>query len=344
MLKRILALLECIVIMFLVISEYNTRKINVQAIESRQKPAIIDVVLFNYEDKYISLVKQSLEDIQKQNEGKVKLNFYDSEGNQAIQDEILDKLSKKSQDILLINLVDTAAAPEVIGRLSQKKIPIIFFNREPVSLSPLSGKAYYVGTNASESGELQAKIIINLWNNNRKTIDLNGDDVLEYVILRGQETNKGAQEITNSVISTIENSGIKTQQLSSLISNWDRNLARENISTLFLKYGTGIEAILANNDEMAIGAVEALQKYGYNWGDKEKTIAVVGIDATPETQELIKKGFMAGSVFQDPSEIAKAIYTIGMNVFEGKQPLSGTPYKFDDTGIAVRLKYGEYVS
>ncbi len=344
MLKRILALLECTVIMFLVISEYNTRKINAQTIGLRQKSAIIDVVLFNYEDKYISLVKQSLEDIQKQNEGKVKLNFYDSKGNQAIQNELLDKLSKKRQDVLLINLVDTTAAPEVIGRLSQKKIPIIFFNREPVSLSPLSGKAYYVGTNASESGELQGKIIINLWNNNRKAIDLNGDDVLEYVILRGQETNKGAQEITDSVISTIENAGIKTKQLSSLISNWDRTLAMENISTLFLQYGTGIEAILANNDEMAIGAVEALQKYGYNLGDKEKTIVVVGIDATPEAQELIKKGFMAGSVFQDPSELAKAIYTIGMNVFEGKQPLSGTPYKFDDTGIAVRLKYGEYVS
>ena len=105
-----------------------------------------------------------------------------------------------------------------------------------------------------------------------------------------------------------------------------------------------MEAILANNDEMAIGAVEALQKYGYNLGDKKKTIIVVGIDATPEAQELIKKGFMAGSVYQDPSELAKAIYTIGMNVFEGKEPLSGTPYKFDDTKIAVRLPYGEYIS
>ena len=105
-----------------------------------------------------------------------------------------------------------------------------------------------------------------------------------------------------------------------------------------------MEAILANNDEMAIGAVEALQKYGYNLGDKKKTIVVVGIYATPEAQELIKKGFMAGSVFQDLSEIAKAIYTIGMNVYEGKEPLSGTPYKFDDTGIAVRLTYREYVS
>ena len=227
----------------------------------------------------------------------------------------------------------------------QKNIPIIFFNREPVSLAPFKsyGKAYYVGTNAKNSGELQGKIIINLWNNNREAIDLNDDGVLDYVMLRGQQTNIGAQEITKSVISTIENAGIKTKQLTSSIANWDRKLARENTSTLFLQYGTGVEAILANNDEMAIGAVEALQKYGYNLGDKKKTIVVVGIDATPEAQELIKKGFMAGSVFQDPSEIAKAIYTIGMNVHEGKEPLSDTPYKFDYTGIAIRLPYREYV-
>jgi len=341
--KRILALLECIVIMFLIISEYNIRKVNAKTSGLRQRPVIIDVVLFNYEDKYISLVKQSLEDIEKENEGKVKINFYDSKGNQAIQDEILNNLSKNDQDILLINLVDTTAAPEVIGRLNQKRMPVIFFNREPVSLAPLYGRAYYVGTNARDSGELQGKIIINLWNNNREAIDLNGNGVLEYAILRGQQTNKGAQEISKSVISTIENAGIKTRQLNSIIANWERKLARENTSKLFLQYGTGLEAILANNDEMAIGAVEALQKYGYNLGDKKKTIVVVGIDATPDAQELIKKGFMAGSVFQDTSELAKAIYTIGMNVYEGKEPLSDTPYKFDDTGIAVRLTYREYV-
>lgn len=342
--NRILSLLGCIVTMFLITSEYNIRKVNAQKNGLEQDPVIIDIVLFNYDDKYISLVKQSLEDIQKQNEGKVKLNFYDSKGNQAIQDEILDNLSRNDQNILLVNLVDITAAPEVMERFSKKTIPIIFFNREPVSLAPLRGRAYYVGTNASDSGELQGKIIIDLWNNNREAIDLNGNGILEYVILRGQQTNKGAQEITKAVISTIENAGIKTKQLKSIIANWDRKLARENIRTVFLQYGMGLEAILSNNDEMAIGGVEALQEYGYNLGDKKKTRVVVGIDATQEAKELIKKGFMAGSVIQDPSELAKAIYTIGMNVFEGTDPLSGTTYKFDDTGIAVRIPYGgEYV-
>lgn len=101
--------------------------------------------------------------------------------------------------------------------------------------------------------------------------------------------------------------------------------------------------LIANNDEMAIGAIEALEQYGYNLGDESKEIIVVGVDAIPEAQELIRKGLMAGSVLQDPYEMAKAIYAIGLNVFQGNDPLLGTEYKFDQTGIAVRLPYREYL-
>lgn len=52
---------------------------------------------------------------------------------------------------------------------------------------------------------------------------------------------------------------------------------------------------------------------------------------------------MVGSVLQEPTEMAKAIYVIGLNVFEGKEPLEGTQYKFHETGIAVRLLYKKYI-
>ena len=79
----------------------------------------------------------------------------------------------------------------------------------------------------------------------------------------------------------------------------------------FLSQGNKVEVIIANNDGMAQGAIEALQTYGYNLGDKAKTIPVVGVDGTPAAQELIKKGFMEGTVSQDAKAMAEAIYTIG---------------------------------
>lgn len=94
---------------------------------------------------------------------------------------------------------------------------------------------------------------------------------------------------------------------------------------------------------MAIGAVEALQKYGYNKGGKSKTIPVVGIDGMPTAKDLIKKGFMSGTVVVEPSDLAEALYSIGMNLAYGKSPLENTKYKFDETGFRVHLKYNEFI-
>lgn len=93
---------------------------------------------------------------------------------------------------------------------------------------------------------------------------------------------------------------------------------------------------------MAIDAIEALQKYGYNIGDKSKNIPVVGIDIIPEAQELIQKGFMTGTVIQDTNVLAEALYTVGMNLVYGRDPIEGTNYKFDDTGVTILIPYQEY--
>lgn len=94
---------------------------------------------------------------------------------------------------------------------------------------------------------------------------------------------------------------------------------------------------------MAIGAVKALQKYGYNKGESAKYIPVVGIGGVSEVRELIKTGAMTGTADQNSRIHANAIYTIGMNLISGNSPLQGTDYKFDETGITVKLPYYAYV-
>ena len=181
------------------------------------------------------------------------------------------------------------------------------------------------------------------WNANKKDIDKNKDNILQYVMLHGETYNPTAMARTKYSIQTINAAGIKTEQLSLVYCNWDRECARVSIESLLLKYGNKIEAIIANNDSMAIGAIESLQKQGYYKGDASSYIPVVGVDAIPEARELVKKGFMTGTVLQDPHAAAEAIYTVGMNMVSGKYPLDGTNYKFDYTGIVIRLPYYEYI-
>lgn len=345
--KRILGILEVIIIMFMIVSGYEARKVNAQTNQTRQRPVIVDVILYNFQDKYITLVKQNLEEIQKQNVGKVEFRFFDGKGNQAIQNEVIDSVVRnQNSDILLVNLVNPEATQQVIDIAKIKNIPVVFFNREPVAIDPIKNyrKSFYVGTDAKEAGRLQGEILVDLWNNDRNFIDKNGNGILQYIMLQGERSIIEAQERTEYSILTINNAGIRTEQLALNISDWRRDLAKSAVSSLLLQYNTRIEAIIANNDEMAIGAVEALQSYGYNKGDKSKTIPVVGIDATLEAQELIKKGYMTGSVIQNSDEMAKVIYIIGMNIFQGNDPLMGTEYKADETGVAVRLPYSKYIS
>jgi methyl-galactoside transport system substrate-binding protein len=160
-------------------------------------------------------------------------------------------------------------------------------------------------------------------------------------MLEGEENSQTAIDRTKYSVSTINDAGIKTQLLARQVAKWDEELAKNAIQSLFLRYDGAIEAIIANNDAMAIGAIEALQVYGYNKGDKTKTIPVVGVDAIPEARELIAKGFMTGTVIQDPKDLANALYSIGLNLIYNREPLEGTNYKLAKEGM-IEIPYYEY--
>jgi len=95
--------------------------------------------------------------------------------------------------------------------------------------------------------------------------------------------------------------------------------------------------------EKVTGAIAALQAQGFNTDDGDKSIVVVGVDATTAAQEYIAKGYMLGSVLQDAEGMAKALYETGLNLAEGKEATEGTTYEFDDSGIAIRIPYQPYL-
>ena len=346
-LKKVLtiSILSVMVTAILASCDQNTTSTSLRVVEG--KPVKVAALLYRFDDAYISLVRQSLEEIQKENEGKVEFTFYDGKNDQSIQNESLDTvLEKKDVDLILLNLVNTKSTKEAINKIKENNIPVLLFNREPVDIEAVKSykKSYFIGTDAKEAGVLQGKILINAWNTNKEIIDRNKDNIMQYIMLMGERDNLEAVDRTKYSVLTINNAGIKTQELALKICDWNEEEAKNVTKTLLSQLGNKIEVIISNNDSMAIGAIEALQEIGYNKGDKLKTIPVVGVDAIPAAQELIKKGFMTGSVLQDPSAMAKALYTVGMNLVYNKNPLEGTEYKFDYTGVAIRLPYQEYTS
>jgi len=339
LLKRLNIIISILII---IITLFNT--IYIKSAIAVGTPPRVGVLLFNFNDPYISRVKQSLENIEKANPDKVKFSFFDAKDNQAVQNADIDTLLQNNIDLLLVNLVETNTntVSDIINKVTSKNIPLIFFNIEfPIPPSDIAKKVFVVATESENGGTLQGNILLDLWNKNKASIDKNNDNKLQYILLRGKTGNESAIKRTTFALSTLNNNGVQTEELASRICNWDRECAKEAINSLFLRFNGRIEAIISNNDAMAIGAIEALQKYGYNNGDPTKTIPVVGIDAIPEAIDLINKGFMTGTVAQNPDELANALYSIGLNLVFNRLPLEGTNYKLAGENT-VKLPYHIY--
>lgn len=331
-----------LIIIILIGTTQNYLYINSNAVTGNQSN--VAVLVSNPQDPYLALIIQGLKNIEKNNQDKVKFTFYDTKFNQSIEAETIDIILKSNVDLILGNLVNTKVdtIENFINKIKQKNIPAILFNSEPPIITNEMNtykKFIIVTTDPKEAGTLQGKLIMDEWNKNKSTIDKNKDNIIQYVMLQGELNNIGAIERTKSSISIIEDSGIKTQELSRKVLSWNQELAEEAIASLFLQSGNKIEMIISNNDSMAIGAIEALQKYGYNNGDPTKTIPVFGIDGIPVAQELIKKGFMTGTVFEDPNDTVEALYKVGLNLVYNIPPLEDTPYKFAKSETVIRIPY-----
>jgi methyl-galactoside transport system substrate-binding protein len=313
-----------------------------------RRPIKVGVLLSNVNNSYLLSIQKALEDIQRENIDKVQFTFYDANDNQSIQEATINNLLQDGNvDFLLANLVNKGAdsVGNLINKARRYEIPVVFFSSvQPDTIDIIESykKAFVVSRDEQQSGISEGKFIVDAWNTDESSIDKNKDGILQYVMLQASNNLPIAVTRTKNAISTINNAGIRTEELALVNANFNKELAKEAIKSLFLRYGGNIEAIISNNDSMAIGAIEALQTYGYNKGDKSKNIIVVGIDRTQEAKDLIDKGFMTGTVGHEPRALAEALYTVGMNLFSGNNSLEGTNYKIEKNGIEVRIPSEEY--
>ncbi|WP_066892670.1 galactose ABC transporter substrate-binding protein [Clostridium nigeriense] len=333
-----ISFLILIFLMFSILSGSSPKAI------SNSYPIKFGVLLYKEKDDYIKLIKNELLKIESKNKGIIEITIYDANNNQELQNSQIEKLLSDNVDVILLNLVDVTKSKEVIEKIKEKDIPVIFFNREPSSLNWIESykKSIYLGTEACESGNIQGEIILReLRKNDIK--DKNDNKILDIILLSGEVNNIEAQLRSECVIRTLNNNGINTNLIAEEHCNWERECAEEKIQKLFSEYGEDIELIISNNDSMAIGALKALQKYGYNIGNSEKYIPIVGVDGLEEAKQLINKGELTGTVIQDSEATVRALYRIGINFVEGRSPLENTEYNYDVTGVGVRIPYNGYI-
>ncbi len=340
---------------------------------AQSAPAQVDVFFYDYSDTYIGSVRASMEEQLKQLSDKFSYNFYDGASNQGTQTQQVETALIRGTDLLVVNIVTTGsdeAAQTIVDAAMKQDVPVVFFNRE-VSDAVVNSydKCAFVGTDADEAGYMQGQMIAEFLqlDGNFEKYDLNGDKLISYVMFRGELGNAeafgrtkysvlNANELlkdsgyqltpsqANQTDETQEQDGISPYYL---YGNWSaanaKNLMDTALTTFTLDSGD-IEIVIANNDDQALGAIEAMNEQGYNTGgDSEKYIPVFGVDATAVAQDAIKNGKMTGTIKQDAVGMATGILYLAQNVQSGAELLANTESYNVDEGVAkIRIPYAIY--
>ncbi|MGL6258527.1 galactose/glucose ABC transporter substrate-binding protein MglB [Vibrio sp. WXL103] len=297
-----------------------------------QAKTTLGFTVYKYDDNFMSVVRQAIES-EASTDKDVRLLMNDSQNNQSMQNDQIDVLLARGVKALAINLVDPAAAPVVINKAKLDNVPIVFYNKEPSPEALASyDKAYYVGTDSKESGIIQGDLIAQHWGQNPDW-DVNGDGKLQYVLLKGEPGHPDAEARSSYVIKTLnEQHNIETEELHLDTGMWDTAMAKDKVDAWISgPNGKKIEVVIANNDAMAMGAIESLKAAG------RSEIPVFGVDALSEALALVRSGEMQGTVLNDAGNQAKATFEITRNLAQGKLPDEGTQWNI--VNKVVRVPY-----
>ena len=330
----------------------------------RARTADVHVFYYTYSDTYVSTVRAALD--KKLTDAGISYQDYDSNNSQTTQTEQVQTAVTKGAKLLVVNIVTTGSDDAALGILSLVRnagIPVIFFNRE-VSDEVVKSydKCMFVGTDATEAGKLQGDMIGEYLLENYEKTDLNGDGIISYVMFMGE---KGNNEAIYRTRYGVENADAKLtaagkpplkfydpansdRYLADREGKWSAQAANEYMTTALAGYNSAnknmIELIICNNDNMAEGAITALQSAGYNTGAEGSiTVPVFGVDAIDAAKELIRTGKMAGTVTQDGNAMAECMKKAVENALNGRSLLDNMGDYSVDEGVAkVRIHYGIY--
>jgi methyl-galactoside transport system substrate-binding protein len=230
---------------------------------------------------------------------------------------------------MAINPVDRTAAGVIIEKAKKANIPVVFFNKEPLPEDMQKwDKIYYVGARAEESGTMSGQIIVDYWKSHPEA-DKNGDGVLQYIMIKGEPGHQDAELRTEYSIKAITDAGIPVEKLAEDTALWDRVRGQEKMAAFLAAHGDNIEAVLANNDDMALGAIEALKAGGYF--KDGKFMPVVGVDATAPAIQALEEGTLLGTVLNDAINQGQATFNLSFLLAQGETPTSeNSGYEISD--------------
>ncbi len=262
-------------------------------------PVKVGVSIANFDDTFLTYMMDGMKAYAKAHAADVEITFTDAKEDMAKQLDQVENFIVQKKDAIIIVPVDTSATAPMTKNIVGKGIKAVYVNRNPGNLPD---GAYYVGSEEIVAGRLQMEFL-------GEKLKGKGN----VAILMGKLDNEGALKRTAGNEEVQKNKYPDIKILDKQTGLWQRNEGLAKTEDWLNRFGKDLNAILANNDDMALGAIQALK-------DKKRTdIIVVGVDATPDALTSVSKGELAATVFQDAAGQGGGGVEVAMKAAKGEK-------------------------
>ncbi|RVT69812.1 sugar ABC transporter substrate-binding protein [Agrobacterium sp. CNPSo 2736] len=260
-----------------------------------------------FDDNFLTVLRNGMTDYAKTQKD-VTLQIEDAQNDVGKQLSQVQNFVASGVDAIIVNPVDTDATVALSQAADAAGIPLIYVNRMPVNVDQLPEKQAFVASDEKESGTLETKEVCRLLKEAGKT-------EAKAVVMMGELSNQAARMRTQDikdVIATPECSFIKIVEEQT--ANWSRTQGAD-LMTNWLSAGVQFDAVIANNDEMAIGAIQSLKAAGKDM----KSVIVAGVDATQDALASMAAGDLDVTVFQNAAGQGNGAVDAALKIVRGEK-------------------------
>ena len=251
------------------------------------------------------------------------------QGEMAAEDILSEEPEKPTPEVPLASPEDEEETSEKsqdkAGNAEEIQDYVLQKSREDLEILEREASAEDTQTSTEEGTEKKALIL-------SPRVDKNGDGVIQYLMFEGEAGHQDAIVRTEYSVNTLMQQGIPMEKLSYAIANWSRAEAQSKMMQFYPEFQDQIELILSNNDDMALGVLDAYDKIGL---PKDKRPFIYGIDGTTVGLEAVKKGNLMGTVYNDEQGQAKALFQLAYRLGTGKK----APEDEGENKKIIRLPY-----
>ena len=267
----------------------------------------IGVSMAAFDDNFLTVLRTGIQT--QADAAGLKVQIEDAKNDVAKQLDQINNFIASGVTAIIVNPVDTSATQAMTDAAAKAGVPLVFVNRQPINVDTLPANQAFVASNEADSGTLETKALCANWKAAGKT------EVNVYV-MEGELSNQAAVQRTKDIHDVIGGAdcGVKVNIIDEQTANWSRDQA-QTLMTNWLSAGKAFDGVIANNDEMAIGAIQAMKAAGIDM----KTVEVGGVDATQDALAAMQAGDLDVTVFQNAAAQGSGALDAAVKLSKGEK-------------------------